>query len=565
MTALPATAQVMRDRLLMAVDGQSNICNMVVVMEVISFLEKHPITKEALEETRLGKLINDVRKKTKNEDLAKRAKKLLRNWQKLIEPVKGEAFSKGHATGAAAAALTSGKKGPELKSRNDFNNCAPRAERPSGRKCKGEQPGQLVPAKTSKTTLNDKTQSGGLRVTNGVGAASEVFTDTRAHPLLNRDISEPSDTEISEPSDNERLIRIPIHPVKPHPSAPGGGGKSPRTSSFLAASVLQQQSGAGTRHRPRSPRFSSHGPHTSKAEAVVKQSPPQAHSISRPGSADASVLGACLQPFGVSLQGFHGDGSRPADPDAQSRLSNATLRISAASARSDAVALEDERPADDAGKRKRHKFKSKDYVVSLDVQTVEDGTKTVRLKDRRLPFDPVTRKIETSIRKDALQDGEARAANRPELQTSPPVPPVPPVPAVPPSPFQQTDWKELSRSEIIQSYLSQQSNVLTSSGAHCTTGAHFFMTEFLKKEEHRKKDVKKTHSLASDGPPPGELPGVSREVTADDVSRLHARRWPGVNGCYDTEGTWYDWTECISLDPHGDESRLNILPYVCLD
>uniref|UniRef100_A0A672JTR3 Mediator of RNA polymerase II transcription subunit 26 n=1 Tax=Salarias fasciatus TaxID=181472 RepID=A0A672JTR3_SALFA len=520
MTALPATPQVMRDRLLLAIDGQSNICNMVVVMEVVSFLEKYPITKEALEETRLGKIINDLRKKTKNEDLAKRAKKLLRKWQKLIEP------------------------GPELKSRNDFNNCSPRVEKPNSRKSKGDQTGQLIPAKISKPTLNDKMQNASLRIASGLGAGSEVFADTRAHPLLNRDISEPLDKEISEPLDSERLSKIPINPVKPHPSGLGSS-KPPRSSPFLKTSVLQQQARqeqavSGTRYRPRSPRFTLHSPQTSKPEAVIKQSSPQAHSISstsvRPGTVDTSGLG--LPP---PLQ------SRPADLDSQNRLSSAPLQISAASASSDTISFEDEGRASNTGKRKRQK--SKDHVVNLDGQTLDDCTKPVRLKDRRLPFDPLTGKIETSFHKDSFQEGEVRVAHRSELQWSEQLKKSSPVP---PSPFQQTDWKELSRSEIIQSYLSQQSSVLTSSGAH-TTGAHFFMTEFLKKEEHRKKDMKKTHVL------------VSQDITTDDLSRLHTQHWPGVNGCYDTKGTWYDWTECISLDPHGDESRLNILPYVCLD
>ncbi|XP_068446220.1 mediator of RNA polymerase II transcription subunit 26-like isoform X2 [Clinocottus analis] len=574
MTAATVTPQVMRDRLLQAIDGQSNICNMVVVMEVISFLEKTPITKEELEETRLGKLINDVRKKTKNEDLAKRAKKLLRNWQKLIEPGKGEALSKGHSGASwssnggahpcisttAATTTPSGKTGPELKNRNDFNNCSsPRVEKPSNRKRKADQKdGQPLPAKISKSTLNDKLQNSKQLPTNGIGGSADIFTDTHAHQSLER--------EISEPLDNERLNRIPVNAVKPHPSAPGYV-KPPSTSSLLKASVLQQQARqekafSGGQYRPRSPRCSLHSPQTPKQESGVK---PVLYTATqglssptvRPGSVDTPGLEPSTQPFTDCVQGLHTVGS---DLDSQSRPPSTSLHKSYASSCSDVLSLEDDSPVNNTEKRKRQKYRSKDHVMNLDGQTVEDGTKPVRLKDRRLTFDPVTGQIKSSCQKESWQEEGVKLGHRPESQCSeqPKQNPL-----VSPSPFQQTDWKELSRSEIIQSYLSQQSNVLTSSGAHNPSG-HFFMTEFLKKEEHRSTDVKKTHVLAPELPA-RDLPGVSREVVNEDLDRLHQQHWSGVNGCFDTKGAWFDWTECISLDLHGDESRLNILPYVCLD
>lgn len=222
---------------------------------------------------------------------------------------------------------------------------------------------------------------------------------------------------------------------------------------------------------------------------------------------------------------------------------------------------------------KRRKYRSRDYSVNLDGQKIEDTTKPVRLKERRLTFDPVTGQIKPLVHKEPSQTEEGPSPPDPAefrqrtestvQQSATLAPASAPGPSPNPNPFHQTNWKELSRNEIIQSYLNLQSNVLTSSGVQAPS-AHFFMSEYLKREEQDVKDSRKIHVLQKDSSV-GDLPGVSREVMDEDLDRIHTQHWPGVNGCYDTKGTWFDWTECISLDPHGDESKLNILPYVCLD
>ncbi|PFX28018.1 mediator of RNA polymerase II transcription subunit 26-like [Stylophora pistillata] len=76
--------QEIKTRLDRVVDTDGNVLDMPAVLEAVTILERLPITKEALEKTRLGKTINLLRKKTKNEELAKRAKGLVKKWQKLV-------------------------------------------------------------------------------------------------------------------------------------------------------------------------------------------------------------------------------------------------------------------------------------------------------------------------------------------------------------------------------------------------------------------------------------------------------------------------------------------------
>lgn len=57
---------------------------MGIVVEVISQLEIYSITKEALEATRLGKHINELRRKASDKGLASRAKSLVKKWRELL-------------------------------------------------------------------------------------------------------------------------------------------------------------------------------------------------------------------------------------------------------------------------------------------------------------------------------------------------------------------------------------------------------------------------------------------------------------------------------------------------
>ncbi|GAB6031607.1 Transcription elongation factor [Chamberlinius hualienensis] len=70
-----------KEKLLRALDSDNNVVDMVAVCEVITVLEETKITKDELEKTRLGRYINELRKKTKDQVLSKRAKALVRKWR----------------------------------------------------------------------------------------------------------------------------------------------------------------------------------------------------------------------------------------------------------------------------------------------------------------------------------------------------------------------------------------------------------------------------------------------------------------------------------------------------
>ncbi|XP_004647435.1 mediator of RNA polymerase II transcription subunit 26 [Octodon degus] len=582
MTAAPASPQQMRDRLLQAIDSQSNIRNMVAVLEVISSLERYPITKEALEETRLGKLVNDVRKKTKNEELAKRAKKLLRSWQKLIEPVQqNEAALRGANGGAHNCRPEGGAsvpKGiPDLKHRNDLQRLpGPRLDRLGSRKRRGDQrdlghPGP--PPKVCKAGHDLGPNSSPLP-TNGISGSPESFpSPVDGSGLLG---SEGSRLEADE--NEQHSSKVPVNAVRPHPSSPGlsrpsgpclqakvdetPGPPHPRAPARCSFSPRNsRQEGSFARQRsPYTPKGSvpSPSPRPPVLEATQVPSPLPLAQPSTPPVRRLELLPSAESPVRWLEQPeghprLAGPGCKAGLPPAEPHLPWAGFSPDSSKADSDAAS------SGGSDSRKKKRYRPRDYMVNLDGQVTEAGVKPVRLKERKLTFDPMTRQIKPLTQKEPVRaDSPVHTEQPPRTELDKQE-----AKASLQSPFEQTNWKELSRNEIIQSYLSRQSSLLSSSGAQ-TPGAHHFMAEYLRQEESTRRGARQPHVLVPHEPP-ADLPGLGREVTQDDLDRLEASQWPGVNGCQDTQGNWYDWTQCISLDPHGDDGRLNVLPYVCLD
>jgi len=556
----------------------------------------------------------------------------LRNWQKLIDPGPAEpalrppgappASTNGgsHPCRTDPAAppdlLVEGKGVPDVKVRNDVHNTySPKAAKSSNRKRRAEQrDGVHLPEKISRLAYDNSLSP---PLTNGIASSPEA-------PLDQEVVPSPDRPPRMDHLENDKHNKIPINAVKPRPSSPGVA-KLPSTSSLIKVAVMQQQIrmedagggvGGGGYYQAKSPRGATTSPRgvkepmTKRSSAyapkgVPSPSPrgsplPTAPLITSPAQ---SSLGNRLPHPSYSASTQRASTSQSSSSQCPPRdLPSVTLESPSVSpppshhspdvlgppAEATAViAVPEEGPSLSTSERKRRKkYRSRDYAVNLDGQKTEDAVKPVRLKERRITFDPATGQITSMVHKEPFQTEEAvvpdsakctKRTENPALQTPvppsalafapPPVAPLasalPPHSAPFPNPFQQTNWKELSRNEIIQSYLNLQSNVLTSSGVQASS-AHFFMSEYLKREEPGVTEARETHALRTDSPVT-HLPGTGGEVTDTELDRVHTQHWPGVNGCYDTKGAWFDWTECISLAPHGDESKLNILPYVCLD
>lgn len=110
-----------KEKLLGALDKDYNVVDMATVFDVVSTLEKIHITKEALEKTRLGKYINELRRKTNNEHLARRIKDLVKSWRKLIPQTENSALNGEKIAGGITPPGPGPGSGPRINSASVSN------------------------------------------------------------------------------------------------------------------------------------------------------------------------------------------------------------------------------------------------------------------------------------------------------------------------------------------------------------------------------------------------------------------------------------------------------------
>merc|ERR1719158_2320062 len=121
-----------REKLFQGIDRDYNVTNMGIVVEVLGELENFHMSREELEATRLGKHINELRRKnTSDKNLAGRAKSLIKKWRDLLSSNgggdgPGPGGGGGNNNNNNSSLVTNGNAGARLQNNSNVTTTSPR-------------------------------------------------------------------------------------------------------------------------------------------------------------------------------------------------------------------------------------------------------------------------------------------------------------------------------------------------------------------------------------------------------------------------------------------------------
>lgn len=238
---------MIKDRLFQGIDEEYNVTNIEIVMAVIRELENFRITREELEATRLGKHINDLRRRTSDKALATRAKALVKNWRALLdvapkEPEKDSNPPPGGGGGVAGAVLVGGA-GANLANGNPAQRLANNHAANVSPRLQGVVRNSVSPALRgtgaqvhSPRPLPSSVSSGkGVRPppSPSLQQKSVLGSGSRTSPVVISSTSTSPSYSVSRPSSpaqpqhrtpSPEVVELLQPQVKPYKGAGGGGG-----------------------------------------------------------------------------------------------------------------------------------------------------------------------------------------------------------------------------------------------------------------------------------------------------------------------------------------------------
>ncbi|XP_066298171.1 mediator of RNA polymerase II transcription subunit 26-like [Branchiostoma lanceolatum] len=593
-----ANPQQIKDRLLQAIDKDANIVDMAGVLEVVSALEKITMTKDALEKTRLGKYVNDVRRKTNNADLAKRLKQLVRIWQKLIiagdiqaqDTPSNQGISpkiamtrpgispklpgklaevRPGASSSSSAVLqkTNSANRKRRKVSMDGGDEGPKAKRPT-------TPSQAVGA----VAINglprgrDSPVPSPLAGRRNHSPAAALNKKPQSPAFANRRPNSPAVASTKARSNSPALGVRKLAPGSPvvagsirKTSSPVGSLR--KTSSSPIGSMRKTSSPVGSLQKTSSSSPVPFGPsgqllHDSNTFDTPPPTPDLTSTKSLPTNITSASVGSPRPPSlavppelanrDSEMKGLEELSPPPSTLVQSSSVSPVKVRLPSTSETVGASELPGAQTSEKAdGKKKSKSSKKKDK--SKNKEPVEDSpedtssevkpAKRVKLKQRSLTFDPVTRQITANVPQSPAVTVSVSYDN--EFVPRP----------VDLGPFPLA----------LAARRPGQFPGLSHDLRQPMAGKSHSISQPITDEAARERELKRQRALelikAAEGEP---RPGLDRPVSDEDLHRLSGEQWPGVSGCFDDNGDWRDWTDCCEKTSCED-GVLQVLPYVILD
>ncbi|XP_033636594.1 mediator of RNA polymerase II transcription subunit 26-like isoform X1 [Asterias rubens] len=547
---MPPTPSQIKEQLLKATDQDAKVTNMVSVLAAISCLENTQITKEALEETRLGKIVNDIRKNTLDSSLSTRCKKLVRIWSKQF--VRGPAPSGTPSStkqpsstsqddttsrqptpptqGVTSKTPSGGKRTPKLKANTSTTPSSTstvdkkKSENHKRRKVERSSPGALsstgstpsIPKKprpavnTTPTSNATKDNQQDLDKKNGMPVEKDASKTNLQSSKSAFAKVKPSDSKLSSSRTSSPALKAK------GASSPGLSKLNAKTSKVLSKSPLTKPVLSAVN----SSSSSKGSPFVVAASKASRSSP----SVKAKQSTDSN----CVDSSHEETDETRKDNEASKSDSALSRLQNKSPKqsvhknLSDSNSSSATVKLRSPSPSIS---QQQTSFTIASSSVEYD--TLRAGSQSSELD----PFIPESSKTSFSMFDDDFdEEGDNHSDEKYSQMLS------------------QIDTEKvlLSLAPSVESEPTTPGGNLPIEMTDETDGG-VDEGEVCEEQEEEEEEV---------------LP--SKPVTVEDIQRIHQAEWDGVNGCYNNKREWFDWTQSLSNATIDDEA-LHILPYICLD